>query len=486
MDEYWRSALFAALETLPFVDVFYSPKEFFRFSRKFYPLDFSITRDSQSVGFCVRKDLLFQVDISLLELVNSERQLIYANDVFFVVCLTPPDQVYNHYGMEQHFSDFCQIRESVFSGALSRNSTPFWRVDRNSAEKKVLVVGASNMGNIGDDLLANAIGQKFLGKKVEWSIFYSDFRVAKLDLVDFDLIIVGGGGLIYSSQFGANDTDNLSNYLKFPIWAKQLNIPCILLGVGVQGRLRHLERDPLVLDFLRKALLSASDIVVRDSISKEELDRLTGLDVKQLPDLVFGMADDFIGRELSNNESLSKSVAFIGEIFSNRVAFFNHVLNANPAVFFELFSEVDLFFVVMSNDDLVHRDQFLSIAGAAGLSCDVFDARNKSISELMIFFAQMSGVVTTRFHGAILAIISSVPFVSIDLSFGKHSVLFRDYIPSARKSLIDETCDGLAVLEKINLLITNPDGFMLDFNDVENAVILARGYVDVIDNAVAS
>ena len=191
MDHFWKSALLATLDLLPFVDVVYTPNEFFPYSRKFYPLDFSNLISGRSVGFCVHKDRIHSIPPQLLDVIDSPSQIVYSNDVFIVACVKLPPDFRWFYYEEIRYREYMNLRDAVLSGALGRNKTPYWRIDKRDGIGSVLIVGATNMGNIGDDLIACAIANYL--QEVNCSIYFSDFRVTRADLADFDLVIVGGG-----------------------------------------------------------------------------------------------------------------------------------------------------------------------------------------------------------------------------------------------------------------------------------------------------
>ena len=68
---------------------------------------------------------------------------------------------------------------------------------------RVLVVGASGMGNVGDDLIAEALAEMLAEEGADVRLSGPDIdplRVAK-----YDAVIVGGGGLIYASRDGSNE-----------------------------------------------------------------------------------------------------------------------------------------------------------------------------------------------------------------------------------------------------------------------------------------
>lgn len=486
MDQYWKSALLTSLDLLPFVDIVFTPKAFFPYSRKFYPLEFSAVATGLSVGFCVKKDEMHRIDPKLLEAIDSPDQVVYSNDVFVVGCTNPTKSLQWYYFEERRYAEYKLLRESALVGVMGRNTTRYWRIDKGSGEHKVLVVGATNMGNIGDDLIAAAIGGIIRKINTDSSLYFSDFNVSRADLADFDLVIVGGGGIIYSSQFGMNETDNLSNYMKIPLWAKDLSIPCVIMGVSVQGRPGHLSRDPFVSNFLRQSLLSASAITVRDRLSADQLGEITGGQLTVLPDLVFSFATQYPFYKNLYERGCSRGIAFVGELFSTRLAFFNHILNGEAKQFFGIFGATDIRYCIMSNDDLSHKDRFVSLMASKGIECKVHDLRSSSVADVLNCFRGLSGIVTTRFHGLLLSIVAGCPALPIDLSFGKHAQLLSDYFPSIKSNLIDETNQTDQILTKLKALATQPVALLPCIVEIEKVSALTSEYTSVLEGLLKS
>lgn len=459
-DPYWKSALLATLDIAPACDLIYTPKEFFPYSRKFYPLEFSYGNTSPLVGFCVQKNLLHRLAPSVLDEINFSEQVTYTNAVFIVGCAKPLEVMKWFYGGDG-FRDYMQLKESVLLNSQGRNDTKYWRVDKGlPGAPSVLIVGATNMGNIGDDLIALAIGGNLRKINKNCSLYFSNFQVSRADIADFDLVIVGGGGIVYSSQFGMNDTDNLSNYFKIPFWAKALSIPCVVLGVGIQGRTDHLFHDPNVKDFLSKSLSSASYITVRDQLSVDVLSKITDKDIALVPDLVFSFISQFGSYTSNYDRGSTRSIAFIGEIFADRLSFFNRLLQETSDEILRNFYGANIYFCIMSNDDLIHKDKFVNLLKQKNIECKVHDFRSSSIVDALQFFRGLSGVVTTRFHGLVLSIIAGCPALSVDLSYGKHALLLRDYIPSMVNNLIDETMSFDDIYGKLKKLAKSPSSLL--------------------------
>src|SRR5690606_22715731 len=94
-------------------------------------------------------------------------------------------------------------------------------------EPKVLVVGASNMGNVGDDLLAGVLAELLGGAGAD--VYLSGPDIDPLRVAEYDAVVVGGGGLIYASRYGENEVQNLGNYLKFGPIGRLLGMPTALI-----------------------------------------------------------------------------------------------------------------------------------------------------------------------------------------------------------------------------------------------------------------
>ena len=480
MDINWHSALMASLCLVPSLEVIYTPAKFFSYSRKFYPLEYSATHSDLSAGFCVQKDMLHLIDPVLLEKISSPEQIVYANDVFFIACVTPPPSERWVYSEEARFHEFMRARSSALLGVSGRNTTPYWRVDKGTADFKVLIVGATNMGNIGDDLIAMSLGGCLRNAKPDCSLYFSDFRVSRADLADFDMVVVGGGGIVYASQFGLNETDNLSNYFKIPLWAEELAIPCLVIGVGIQGRKTQFTLDQRVNAFLSKSLDAASEIVVRDRLSHEVLAPMTSTAITVMPDLVFNFAAQFPHYKAHFDRGSARSIAFAGELFSERLSFFSNVLMGTTEDLIGTLGTTDFRYFVMSNDDLRHKDMFVELLGWKGIECKVHDLRAASLVDILTIFRGTAGLVTTRFHGLVLSIIAGCPALSVDLSTGKHAMLVKDYFPSITRNLINEKCDDSSIAEKFRLLGEMPQSLLPEVAEVDVVAADASRYGEVL------
>ena len=229
MDQYWLSALMETLAVVNDVDIMFSPSGygFMEFSSKFYPYEYSFAlKPGVRFGICIHKDQFHAVCADVVEQIDKPTQVVFENDVFIIV--TSTDRYRNNLKAYKSWMTFRDLR---LRNILGKNQSSVWAVE-GQGTKKALVVGASNMGNIGDDLIAKKIGGIILGLHKDYEVHYCDFNITYPDLDEYDLVVVGGGGIVYSSQFVNNECQNLANYFKVPIWCKKKNISCIAMGIG--------------------------------------------------------------------------------------------------------------------------------------------------------------------------------------------------------------------------------------------------------------
>ena len=181
----------------------------------------------------------------------------------------------------------------------------------------------------------------------------------------------------------------------------------------------------------------------------------------------------------------AKSIAFVGEVAAGRVAFFGRVLEEAMRVISERGDEIEARYLIMSNDDLPHRDRVVEALASQGMRCTVVDLRALPVAEVIQTFRGVSAMVTARFHGLVLSLIAGTPALSVDLSFGKQSILIKDYFPSMNGSVIDEASSSDANLAKLRALVTDPLSFVPDSAGVEALGSAMRLYAHKLAGWVA-
>ena len=335
------------------------------------------------------------------------------------------------------------------------------------------------MGNVGDDLIATAIGDWVRQVKDDCTLTFCDFRITRPDLADFDFVIVGGGGIVYSGQFGQNETDNLANYFKIPLWARERGIPCVVLGVGVQGRPDQFSRDPLVRQFLSHSLLATSGIVVRDSPSKEVLGDLSGREITVLPDLALSFVSKHTHHRSERAGGRAKAIASIGPVFSAS-AFFRRPLEESAAEILMSLGVVDVRYFVMSNDDLPHRDRLLELLAASQMTCTVVDLRKLPMDQALAAFLEVSASLRHACMGEYSRSSQAFRLCRSTGVTGKQAALIKDFLPSMANSVIDEKTPLDEVLEKLRSFVTQPCAFLPTIAEVEAIGAATQGYAELL------
>lgn len=144
---------------------------------------------------------------------------------------------------------------------------------------KILFVGASGYGNLGDDAYKQLFTQGLLGHEILFDSPYPDIRA-----VDWaDVVIVGGGGLIYVNE--TSHFQYMSTYLKRAI---KTNKKIIFSSIGVQFIPQDENRLAEVLNPWKKFLDVAKVITVRCPKDKEHLQKVTtNKNIHYYPDLCY-------------------------------------------------------------------------------------------------------------------------------------------------------------------------------------------------------
>lgn len=151
--------------------------------------------------------------------------------------------------------------------------------------RRALVVSAHGAGNIGDDavsLAAAGIVRRAGFEEVELS--GPSWSQAQLDAAD--LVVLGGGGLLYDiDHLGTPQMENVGNYATPLLRARLLGKPAAGLGLGTQGI-----ATPLGGRVFGHALRACDPLTVRDEGDAAELRDRAGLPGARLTaDLAFAL-----------------------------------------------------------------------------------------------------------------------------------------------------------------------------------------------------
>jgi polysaccharide pyruvyl transferase WcaK-like protein len=447
-DRYWAAAFEAALEAAGEADLVLVPSEFLGEHPRFAPLEYSwgLLPEGRRIAWCCSKDDAHRLAPWVHEGHADRRHCRWANEVF-VLC--------GRFGWARKASWL-----SVRHWQVWRERVGEYLAGRGDPERefraapgarrgkgpRVLVVGASGMGNIGDDLLSYVLAE-LLRRNADARVWWSDSDVAAGHLKRFDAVIVGGGGLIYASRDGRNETQNLANYLKFGPMCRMAGIPVAMIGVSDQDHAGGLDSDDATREFARNCVPLFRRSTTRDSSSTELLQRLGLADVLTGPDLLFAWAQR-ARRATRPSQHQPARLAMAGELLDNVHIAAGLKESASPLARALGGRQVDL--LLMSNDDVSHAKRLSSMLTKLGCTVSIVDFRGVPFEPLVNGFSQYQGLITTRFHGLVLAILCDVPVLALDGPQGKKTRLLRAVSGGEAKLLTTdvEIAEGVARLAR--------------------------------------
>jgi polysaccharide pyruvyl transferase WcaK-like protein len=443
-DPFWLDASRAALDALDEADIVLVPDEFLHLHERFAPLEFSFGLDTaaQRIAYCCTKDDSDRLAPALLS--SNEARFRWANEVFTLGGSFDWRRS-NRPALRQHLR-FWQLR-------LDRRDRdqavrePTWRPalggDPGATGPQILVIGASGMGNVGDDLLAQTVAD-ILRASVQARVSLAGPDVDPFHLKRFDGVVVGGGGLLYASRDGSKEWQNLANYLKFGPICRDAGIPVAMIGVSDQDHAHAIESNPLVNAFARTCLPSFAPVTTRDADSSALLARLGGRAVETGSDLLFAAFDRVASMPAPATHTASR-IALAGELF--HCAGFDRATGASPSLA-AVVAGHSFDYLLMSDDDVEHASRAYTRFARVGATVETVDLRGESLPTLVSRFRCLRGLITTRFHGLVMAAMTGLPVLALDGEQGKKARLLRELgAIDGRLLLNDDTSEsGLSAL----------------------------------------
>lgn len=420
-DSFWVAASQAALAAADEAELVLVPSEFLELHPRFAPLEYSwgLAHEGRRIAWCCSKDDAHRLAPWVHQDHDNRRHCRWSNEVF-VLCgrfgwaaKATADSI-------RHWQAWRE-KVSLHVKGLGVPGHDFRAAPGAESGKgpRVLVVGASAMGNVGDDLLSFVLAD-MLRRHAKARVWWSNSDVAPAHLSRFDAVVVGGGGLVYASRDGRNETQNLANYLKFGPMCRDAGLPVAMIGVSDQDHAGGMDRDAATREFVRACLPLFGRSTTRDATSTELLMRLGLGDVATGPDLLFAWtprARQAIRPSLAQPARL----ALAGELFDN-LHFAAGVQDpASPLAKALAGQQVDL--LLMSNDDVAHMKRLSPMLARLGAAASVQDLRGLPFEPLVHAFSGYRGLITTRFHGLVTAMLCHVPVLALDGPEGKKARL---------------------------------------------------------------
>lgn len=330
-----------------------------------------------------------------------------------------------------------------------------------SKPPRLLLIGAYGMTNLGDEAILAAMLAE-LRAAVPGATFavvaqdvgalpaaddvtpvaFADGAIGAA-LRDADLLIIGGGGLIFDfriratyDDFHSDKATNFYPHYRAAFLAHELGIPVYLYAVGVGPLVGATARE-----LTRRVCDIAAAITVRDSLSRIELRNLgvpeASIEVTADPTmrLVAPLAQrdaagsgppvgfvirDWFPMGAPGAVRLPHGAAYLDRYFARFAAAADHVVAARGgrAIFFAVQSEVD--------DDRRYAGEALGrLAHRAGAT--IVEAADHE--ELQALIGGLELVVSTRLHGVIFAALAGVPAIGFNMNMKVRALLIDLGLP---------------------------------------------------------
>jgi hypothetical protein len=267
----------------------------------------------------------------------------------------------------------------------------------------VLASGAYGYGNFGDDCYVDVLRSRMSGRNLD---FLSLIDESELRLHSYDATMLAGGGLLYD-RIAECGTRSLKHYLRYPAIAQWLGKKSFMIAVGVQGRMQPQSLEPYL------SVLEGLDLrTVRDNYSARIL-REAGVrsSVLECADLIYTKtvvpksesAGRSSGKPLLGIVASQPGKGFVHEEFSGFEDRFQQALGK---------LEKDFRFHFFSFDSRV--DPWLAKSWNGEHFYTNFDLKSPdAIDEFIRSFQTVDAFVSTRYHGAVLSVLTGTPFLGI-------------------------------------------------------------------------
>jgi pyruvyltransferase len=446
-DSFWAAAV-AALESMrpDGVAVLGSPG-LEAFVPGLFPLEFSWALTDRPFLFCASKDDIHRLAAPLFA--DGTPVCWWGNEVFVIgaVGLAAPEGLPSAASLP-HLESWKDQAEARRLGCVT---SQIHRLPERTAPPsrplRVLVLGASAMGNVGDDLLGRLLREMLEGTGL------ADVTFANPDLDPFccrgfDVVVAGPGGILYAEREGLPEYRNLVNYLKFAFIAREVGAEFWLIGVSDQQSPSITNSPPLVRHFWRAALALCQLATARDSESAALLEQSGVHDTRMAQDLVFGLlpAARATPAPLRCGDA---SIALCGEWYA--YATLQELARLLCAEGRETLDSGNFQLLVFSDDDLLHAGRLQQELRQAGHSTYLIDCRPLSLDRLLYLFKGFDLLLTTRFHAMVLAMLCKIRFVALDRMHGKKQRLLRSLGVEAAACRVDDEPESgaLSLLETI-------------------------------------
>jgi polysaccharide pyruvyl transferase WcaK-like protein len=294
---------------------------------------------------------------------------------------------------------------------------------------RIVIFGATGSHNVGDDILGITL-QKMIQKTMPDAEVLLKPQHLREDIETADLIVIGGGGLIYDADF-----ENVTNYTEIILRANDQGIPVFMAGIGVQYMFTEKAKE-----VYRNALRFVKAISVRNDVDADYLVNELGCRPDQIirsRDLAFLAAEvlSVAGERPHNTKKrlvLSLADWKLGKQNYEKIAagldaqkdsYLAYVKAAIP----RLLQTYDVQLVCQAVEDR----ELYEMLRSANPELTVVEFKDIEDSARLIDVYRAADItVTGRYHGLIASVVAGTP--AIGVSFGGHKIkkLIDDSFPS--------------------------------------------------------
>jgi exopolysaccharide biosynthesis predicted pyruvyltransferase EpsI len=255
---------------------------------------------------------------------------------------------------------------------------------------KIAFIGASGYGNIGDDTYPLVFRAHFSEHEL---IFYNSDLPESLP-EDLNLLVLGGGGLIYGPSSRVAHFRYMQFYMDF---ARERGIPWGFIGCGLQLRRDGDGYDIGAIDCWIEYLRNAHFLTVRSAKCVEIIRELTGGDMAVFfPDLAY-LLDPISSRRQPQHKRVT--LVPCGSVHTNDESICQLI---EP--FLSVGYELTILRMGAACDDQIHLDRAAETHPQATLI--VPDSPATALETI----ASSSFVITGRYHGMVFSRIAGIPF----------------------------------------------------------------------------
>lgn len=440
-DSHWQAVL-CFLENNQFGELkALCPVEFCVKLQHSFPYEWSYWKKTEDFELIILHKGKYKQQIidGFLQNLDKSHEYIFGNSVFLVYIRHDIDKKeqlgdpnHNYLITISHFigSKFLKFKKRVasmghglFIGAVGDKIS---HSGKQTQIKNILLVTANNCGNVGDDAITFAA--KFLLQKAfpKSQIMIDQLPCHKKKLIGYDLVVLGGGGILYDHNFY-----NVQNYCQYILYAHSLGIKSAVIGVGAQDI--YTERG---IELYKRALDLCEFVAVRDKLSYQILKER----VKIKSPLYLNRDVVFAAEELPNKEATKKGNSKPILLYSlldpaaipfrpGESAYRLHHDNC----FRYLAEHFDLRLLVQSKDDLVFYQELKK-----QYPCQIIRVPYEESNQVVNLYRQADLIMTSRLHGYIFAALAQVPVICVtfDNPGTKLAGIISDFLQSSSKCII--------------------------------------------------